>query len=275
MILVGSDPEIMLEDANGKLVNALNVISGRKYMPTQLSSGQVIADNVNVEINPPPSHTSSGFVDGIRHVLSEVKQVVGDLNLVAQTSAVFPEDEMTHPESYLFGCEPEFDGWTGAVVSPPSSDDLFRSCGGHIHVGADQARKHALHMIRSMDFYLGIPSVLLDNDPSSLARQRLYGGSGKFRSTSYGVEYRTLGSFWLSRPELADVMFHLAQYAVQDVMNPVDSSIRAVINSANRGAARRIVDTQLQERIPRYLFSEINELSQAPHNRNLATAWSL
>lgn len=275
MILVGSDPEIMLTDANGELVNALNVVSGRKYMPTMLDSGNVIADNVNIEFNPPPASTAGEFVSNIRRMMSDVQEVVGNLNLQVQTSAVFPESQMEHPESYLFGCEPEFDGWTGAVVAPPKSDDLFRSCGGHIHIGAEPAKKQALHMIRSMDFYLGIPSVLLDNDPTSHARQRLYGGSGKFRSTRYGVEYRTLGNFWLSRPELAETMFNLAVYAVQDIDHPVPSSIRRIIDTVDRSTALSLLRSDLGDRLPRYLVNTILDLSAVPHNSHVASTWNL
>lgn len=43
--------------------------------------------------------------------------------------------------------------------------------------------------------YLGVPSVLKDNDTK---RRSLYGKAGCFRLTPYGLEYRVLSSYFLS-----------------------------------------------------------------------------
>lgn len=275
MLTVGSDPELMLTDSDGNLVNALDVVEGRKGNPTTLGLGGVIADNVNLEFSHAPATTPEEFVSTIRAMLTGMKHLVGDLNLLVQTSAEFPRHQMTHPESFLFGCEPEYDGWSGRIVSPPRSDDLFRSCGGHIHIGSNVAIEDTLGVVRSMDFFVGVPSVLLDNDPTSRDRQRLYGGSGKFRPTDWGAEYRVPGNFWISRPELAHLMHTLTGYAVVDVERTPGDDIRSIINTGDRNRAMSLLNGALGERLPRYVVSTIKELSTWQHQSNPVIGWRI
>ena len=53
----------------------------------------------------------------------------------------------------------------------------------------------SLLLIKYLDMYLGVPSVLKDDDTK---RRSLYGKAGCFRLTPYGLEYRVLSSHFLS-----------------------------------------------------------------------------
>ena len=76
-----------------------------------------------------------------------------------------------------------------------------------------------LWVIRMCDLFLGIPSLLLDRDPTSKDRRKLYGGAGSHRiRNKYGVEYRSLSNFWVSRPSLVELIYNLATVAVRIVM---------------------------------------------------------
>ena len=54
----------------------------------------------------------------------------------------------------------------------------------HIHIGYDNNNIDAsLRLVKYLDLYLGVPSVLKDKDKR---RRSLYGKAGCFRLTSYG-----------------------------------------------------------------------------------------
>ena len=56
-----------------------------------------------------------------------------------------------------------------------------------------ETKQDPREVIKAMDVFLGIPSVLMD---SGEMRKQLYGKAGAFRPKSYGCEYRTLSNFW-------------------------------------------------------------------------------
>ena len=84
---------------------------------------------------------------------------------------------------------------------------------GHIHIGfANPDDNMAIDLVRYMDLYLGVPSVIMDSD---LLRKKVYGTAGRFRITSYGVEYRVLSNFWLASEELMRWAFSQTQEAIK------------------------------------------------------------
>jgi hypothetical protein len=50
--------------------------------------------------------------------------------------------------------------------------------------------------VRITDIFVGIPSVLLDDEASQRQRRILYGKAGTYRMQPHGYEYRTLSNFW-------------------------------------------------------------------------------
>ena len=60
----------------------------------------------------------------------------------------------------------------------------LRSAGFHIHVGYPQNNIDvSVQMLRYIDVYVGIPSILYDTDSE---RRKLYGKAGCFRLQPYG-----------------------------------------------------------------------------------------
>jgi hypothetical protein len=126
------------------------------------------------------------------------------------------------------------------VVNPPECNNTFRSCGGHVHIGYDggvdfeqpdhmteeeyeeaifQISMDRVGVVRMCDLFLGIPSLLIDKDPTSKNRRNLYGQAGTHRPCQqYGVEYRSMGNFWLARPSLVELVYDLATIAAKMVM---------------------------------------------------------
>lgn len=116
----------------------------------------------------------------------------------------------------------------------------MRSAGGHVHV---ETTKDQLAVIRAMDLFLGVPSVLMDNGEM---RKKLYGKAGAFRGKSYGVEYRTLSNFWIFKNELIRWVWNNTERALDsvdtlDVMAEKDNILRA-INDNDKEVAQMLVN---------------------------------
>ena len=69
---------------------------------------------------------------------------------------------------------------------------------------------------------LGIPALYLDHDPTSKVRRELYGLAGRFRTPSYGVEYRSIGNFWLTSPKLVEVVYDICELVISLLADGVD-----------------------------------------------------
>ena len=243
MFTIGADPEFFLRNNDG-LVSAIGKIGGSKQLPREISpvGHAVLEDNVAVEFNIPPSTSSREFIENLNFVLSYLRKNIGNLSFAeGVASASFPEDELNCPEAFIFGCEPDFNAWTGRKNKSPRADDFtLRSAGGHVHVGTDLDK---IQVIRAMDLYLGVPSVLLDTDTR---RRQLYGKPGAFRPKEYGVEYRTLSNFWIWKDSLKEWVFRQTEKALDFVASGKEISsqsgidIRRAINTGNANLVKSL-----------------------------------
>jgi hypothetical protein len=199
-ITVGADPEMFLVSADGNLCSAIDRIGGHKENPRPLGREGffVQEDNVAVEFNIPPASECSAFVESIHWAKRKIEEEVSVYGMKPSSiaAALFPAVELTDPRALTFGCDPDFNAWKKGKRNPkPRASNLrLRSCGGHIHIGFPKKDIHTLRLIQLMDLYLGVPSVMMDEDTM---RRELYGKAGCFRDQAYGVEYRTLSNFWL------------------------------------------------------------------------------
>lgn len=243
---LGCDPEIFLIDAAGALVSAIDKIGGTKDMPRPIKGlGKGFAvqeDNVALEYNIPASSTPDEFVSNINKVMAALRKEVGGMGLAFSklSAASFPASQLEDPRALEFGCDPDFNAWTlGINPKPKAPDAALRSCGGHVHVGADVDDVPAL--IRRMDLFLGVPSALMDQ---GLLRKSLYGKRGAFRKKPYGGEYRTLSNFWIFDDALIKWVWQntrLALDAGQYTVEEDDNTILSAIDDGNVEAAMFLV----------------------------------
>lgn len=278
---IGCDPEFFLrERKSGKLISAIPHVSGTKYEPMTLpKGGNIQRDNVAVEVATDPASNMDMFVQNISNTLSEaVKTLPKNTEIIAVPSAHFPEDQLQHPEAKLFGCEPDYDAWSVSINEPPAgaSENTFRSCGAHIHVGTDGNDENAflldhqgkLLMVRTMDCIHGIISAVLDSSKEALDRRQLYGKPGAHRPKEYGVEYRVLSNYWLKSPVTVMMMYSLTNDALRIVregkaealINEIgEDEIRTTIMNGNIEVAMKIVETSLLPRLSQDSIHYFNE----------------
>lgn len=248
---LGCDPELFMADMEGKLRASCGLIGGTKYAPQplpDLGDGFAIQeDNVAIEYNIPPAANAAEFVGSITKAMNfignGVKNGLG-LQIVNLSAASFPKDQLEHPAAREFGCDPDYNAWTGKRnPKPKAADETLRSCGGHIHVGFEDFVPDKRRFIKCMDLYAGVPSVLMDRGE---LRKKLYGKRGAYREWVkggvQGVEYRTLSNFWVFDPKLIDWAWRATENAIKAVesqfaVDEYDKAILDAIDNNNKEAA--------------------------------------
>lgn len=224
-ITLGADPEFFLVSEDGELKSAIDRIGGNKVAPRGLGRQGffVQEDNVAVEFNIPPAKDVQEWVANLQYAMNEITIEVKTQGVkpIIKAAALFPALELEDPRAQAFGCDPDFNAWNGGQTNPKPStgNPRLRSCGGHIHVGyPSNSGIDRFRLIQLMDFYLGVPSVLMDGDEDSQDRRLLYGKAGAFRPQDYGVEYRVLSNFWLKEPRYMAWAYENAHQAIDQAI---------------------------------------------------------
>lgn len=244
---IGTDLEVFGKSKVGH-VALCGKIGGTKEEPKQLKGFpvgfMVQEDNVALEFNIPPTARRVDFIQYIEVMRGEVKGILKDLDLSISedASATFSNKELVHPNALVFGCEPDYNAWTMKENRKPHSDNQnLRTCGGHVHVGTSV---DMIKGVRLMDLYLGVPSVILDDSPSSIARRELYGKAGAMRPKPYGFEYRTLSNFWMFNNRLVAWVYRQTELAMLELVNITEEDghkIQNCINTGNKEEANDLI----------------------------------
>lgn len=225
-VLVGADPELFMRHPDsGDFISAHDRIPGTKWEPFKVPFGAVQVDGTALEFNIDPAHSVEEFLHHITHVRKTLTDMVPGYNVVAEPvaryEAAYFQFEVPSSAQEL-GCNPDYNGWTKDVNPPPDPDgEPFRTASGHLHIGWTEGvdiedKEHFLFcckVARQLDYYLGMPSLLWDQDAT---RRKLYGKAGAFRPKSYGMEYRVLSNRWLDSEPLMRWVYNTIQVAMAD-----------------------------------------------------------
>lgn len=225
---VGADPEMFVRGPDGSFVSAHGMIMGDKKNPRKVRGGALQVDGMALEINVDPAKTRKEFLKNTDIVMRQLQMQLPPGITIAHgvPFAEFSQEmfNMQPPEAVELGCDPDYNGWTGEANPRPDGDAvLFRTAAGHIHLGWDADVKDpygdkahfqlCCEMAKHMDYYVGIYSLLWDQDNR---RRDLYGRAGAFRAKSYGMEYRVPSTAWLAKPELQAWVFDASIKALED-----------------------------------------------------------
>jgi hypothetical protein len=253
---LGGDPEIFLLDKKKNFKSVIGLIGANKWDPMQvphLPKGFTLQeDNVALELGFPPAGSEDEFVFNVRTAmeagLSKLNDNGGAFRFSRASCVVFPEEEMKEPEAHIFGCEPDFNAWTGEENPKPKPPHQFmRSCGGHVHFGFDDGEdKPDFKLVgRAADLCLAVPSVLLDD---GYERKQIYGKAGSIRFKPYGGEYRTLSNFWIFSKPLTRWVFNNSRLAVEMVrdgrieeINALGDDIQHCVNNNDKKQAADLI----------------------------------
>lgn len=309
----GTDPEFMLS-RNGKKFSAIGIVPGSKKNRHRIGNAFYYYDNILAECAVQPSDTRDEAVATIRNALHSYAGLVRPYALEATASHKFDTDQLTHPEAMKIGCDPESCAYDLVVIEPQTDNirsTTMRTAGGHIHLGYDFAKSDfgCLHTIRMMDLFVGIPSVFLDKDPTTMARKQMYGQAGRFRKPPHGAEYRTIGNFWLSSPQLVELIYDLSSFVVDftvagrhekhwvidtDRLNDDDAwaedgfdpaschksktydvkKLRKSIDKMDQKTAKTFMPI-LKKEMPAMLFSRLERAIENARHYNLMSEWGI
>jgi hypothetical protein len=246
---IGTDTEVFAKDTAGTLISLCGKIGGTKQHPKQVEGAEkgfaVQEDNVSVEFNIPPTKDRFVFRDNIDFMMNHISNILytQGLEISKDSAGSFLPSQLTHPQALIFGCEPDFNAWTKHENNRPYCDDInLRTAGGHVHVGTDL---NMVKGVRNMDLFLGVPSIILDDSPSSTLRRNLYGKAGAMRAKSYGFEYRVLSNFWVFNGILINWVYKNTAMAIGTTFNPSKQEalqIQNCINQNDRSLALSLID---------------------------------
>lgn len=220
----GTDPEFMLIK-DEKIYSAIGIVHGSPENRIGISGHEFYYDNVLAECAIKPASSKEEFLHNIRESLQIYSEMVAPFDLLVQSSHDYDTDQLDHPEAKIAGCAIDWCAYQLKAIKPPKEEianDPFRTCGGHVHIGAEICREDGPEQIFSvymLDLLLGIPSIWLDNNRGSIRRRSLYGAAGRYRVAGpdhnpYGIEYRSLSNFWFKSPKLASLVYDLSMLAV-------------------------------------------------------------
>ena len=288
----GSDPEFMVADKSGNFVSAIGKVPGTKKDMLPLGNGHyAFHDNVLAECTPHYGRDKEEVVRNFRDCFSRYANVVAPYRLVPRASNTYPLAECEHPAALEFGCDPEMNAYDMREVMPPTCEagNTFRSGGGHIHLGHVDGDVYPLvHVMgrwwltRLLDLFVGLPSILIDNDPTSQARRQLYGGAGNMRPKPYGLEYRTLSNFWLATPRLVRLNHDLCGFVLdfmqkddfhQNLWETYADELRDTINAGNRTQAAGLWEI-VSVHVPAAIRAEVEACRTLPP-QDFYSSWGI
>lgn len=244
---IGTDSEVAIHD--GKTYRSIiGMIKGSKHNPVLTPFGNIQEDNVFAEFAINPVDSEGEFVKLINAAKTHLEGLLNPngFDIHINSCIELPDFELQNPDVWEFGCEPDYNAYTGRQNPRPENPGNRRVAGGHIHVGHPEAMrdKNKRWLIKYMDLYLGLPSVVLDDTEESRMRRIFYGKAGSFRPKPYGVEYRTLSNFWIRDEELMRWAYRQTAKAVQAFeAQPQyeDIDLRPIINSGDVGRAKELI----------------------------------
>ena len=243
MFTIGADPEIFVSQ-KGKFVSAYNLVPGTKKDPFKVDKGAVQVDGLALEFNIDPAHNYEEFQENLDTVMRTLQEMVPEHTFMEEASVYLDPQYRASlpPESLEIGCSPSLNAYTEDADETPDGGGDLRAVGGHLHIGGffdpdEDARvkwNRSLRLIRLMDKYVGVYSVLWDPDTD---RRKIYGAAGSCRLKSFGVEYRTLSNRWLFDKKITKFIYEQTAKAVEALYRgeDVESDVyKDIINSSNR-----------------------------------------
>lgn len=256
-VTIGTDPELFLYDSEKKeVISAVDIVPGSKYKPYKIKElGRGFAlqtDNVLIEFNVPAVklEDKEKFISNIQRMKEYISQYVKNVNpnftLLHQASARLKDEQLHSAQAWEFACDPDFNCYTNQENHKPVLEDLcLRSAGFHIHIGYDNPDlKTSLTILKYMDAYLGVPSILADGDTK---RRDLYGKAGCFRLQKYGLEYRVLSGYFLNDVDTIGFVYDQVIKALDafdtDKELPKFNDVIKTINDSDVKLAQKLIKT--------------------------------
>lgn len=203
----GTDPEFFVYNNRlAKVISAIPLIKGNKENPESLEDGFfILADNVLVEGNVPPSKTAEEFIINMAELKKRIQNYFNtkfpafadNIELCSNDCIRMDPIFLNHPDALQFGCSPYLNAWDDIEhKASDMSSSSYRTAGFHIHIGYELDTNLWMRpmmnklIAKAFDLFVTIPSYATI---FNAVRFENYGGLGQYRNTKYGLECRSLG----------------------------------------------------------------------------------
>jgi len=259
MPILGTDPEIFIR-RNGKIIGSEKIMPkdgiiyrhGVTYLDAGPHENNVVKDGVQVELHPTQSKCREILANNIRQclvLLSYNMKKFPDTEIDFSPLVEVSRDEMDSlsSDSKQLGCMPSFNIYGEPRQQRNGEEYLFRSAGGHIHLGDDSTKKlndlltNDKELVPLLDVIVGNTCVLIDRDAGNVERRKVYGRAGEYRLPKYGIEYRVLSNFWLRSYPMMSLVMGLARFAV-NVLNSGKKNTKAIMSKVNIEDIRKAIN---------------------------------
>lgn len=219
-MLLGADPEFFLVNDKYEIINAISILPHSKKNPLKIKQFKFFYDNILAEFNFQPAKTSEEFVNKISDALNIFCEKVTPYKISLQAYAEIDTQKMTGRNIFQVGCEADLNAYTFSYNKLPMNAFKKygqRSCGGHLHIGGypDEIVHNPFLKpiyVYMLDLFVALPCVILAHGADEYKRRKIYGQAGCYRAKQYGIEYRTLSSFWLRSPQTCSLIFKMVEF---------------------------------------------------------------
>jgi len=194
IVTLGCDPEFVFIDSRGQVMPA------NYWLPTK---GLVGSDGPLAELRPSPAEHEREVVENLRKLIHCLPVLM----------------------------EHQFGGTSQVTMEGHSCWQNY-ALGFHIHIGAPReittgaavaSKEFVRSFITALDYFVGIPAMLLEDTNLRRLGNGMYGKPGDFRITNRTVEYRTPGGFHLRHPNYAAGVMGLALCVSREIFEDARS----------------------------------------------------
>ena len=253
-VTFGADPELFLRDTDtGDVAPACGLFGGTKGEPAPIrglpTGFGVQEDNVMLEYNIPPAIGRAQFASQLWTAYEAVQRLVHTkgYEIDVNPSRVFGLEKLQHPSSRIFGCSPDFNAYARGEPLPPIDDTILRHeagewrfAGGHVHIGYTAELPHFV-VAAFADIFLSLPMLGFDLQGE---RRKHYGTAGRYRPTSYGIEYRTLSNAWVHTPRTTTELAMNAENLGSFINNCTPEIVHKMYVTTVWGDVREAINTE-------------------------------
>lgn len=227
----GSDPELFFKQ-RGKIIGAEKIIPAKGMRATRNAGRpEIVLDGVQIELHPMAGPSTKILAQSLESAIivlfHHLNTKFPDVEVVNNAMVwMTPEElESLDPKSRKLGCKPSKNVYGHRPLVCDVNTYLGRSPGGHLHfdlmkmpriwdggLGDTDERHQAIPLL---DIFVGNTCVMFDRDLGQVERRVNYGRAGEYRDNKpYGLEYRTLSSFWLKAYPLVNLVFGMGNFAI-------------------------------------------------------------
>lgn len=214
---LGSDPEFFLKDESDQFVSGHYITEGKKDSPEPLEREgfNLFTDNLAVEGNIPPARSYEEFEQNMLYLIDQIRTRAEkyDLSIVHAGQARFNDEYCRSIQGQEFACSSALYAWQGTYYksfdsvsihpnkTPSFADTDMRSAGFHIHIGYHVDERtyedymvYDIILVKLFDLFVTLPALKIQQ--SEKFREENFGILSNFRSKPYGVECRSLSSYF-------------------------------------------------------------------------------